>query len=240
MQYRYPQGRLLIFSKAPQPGLAKRRLIPALGAEGAARLQQRLTRRLVAMMAASGICPLELWVTPDPEHPLFIELQRHHDLTIHTQRGRDLGERMQNAFSAALGRAQQVVLIGSDCPVLTPALIGRALDGLQHADAVLGPAEDGGYVLLALKRVDPALFAELPWGTDQVAELTRQRLRARNWRWHELPPLWDLDRPEDLPRLEGLNLKSVIDNSMRPQPSKADTNKELTPEPAGSTGRTQS
>ena len=197
----YPQARLLIFTKAPVPGQVKSRLIPTLGAEGAARLQRRLTRRLVEMMAESGVCPVELWVAPDAGHPLFDDLKQRYGLPIHVQRGQDLGERMAMACAEALGRADRVVLIGSDSPPLTPPLIGRALAELQGADAVLGPAEDGGYVLLALKRAETALFERIPWGTERVAELTRERMRALDWRWQELPELWDLDRPEDLLRL---------------------------------------
>ena len=197
----YPQARLLIFTKAPLPGQVKSRLIPALGAEGAASLQERLTRRLVGFMAERGVCPVELWVAPDAAHPLFDDLKRRYGLPIHVQRGRDLGERMATACAEALGRAQRVVLIGSDCPLLTPAMIGLALSEMQWADAVLGPAEDGGYVLLALKRAAPTLFERMPWSTERVAELTRERMRALDWRWHELPELWDLDRPEDLLRL---------------------------------------
>ena len=197
----YPQARLLIFTKAPVPGQVKSRLIPTLGAEGAARLQRRLTRRLVEMMVESGVCPVELWVAPDAGHPLFDDLKQRYGLPIHVQRGRDLGERMAMACAEALGRADRVVLIGSDSPPLTPAAIGRALAELQWVDAVLGPAEDGGYVLLALKRAEPALFERMPWSTERVAELTRERMHALDWRWRELPESWDLDRPEDLPRL---------------------------------------
>lgn len=197
----FSHARLLIFIKAPLPGQVKSRLIPLLGAAGAARLQERLTRRLVGMMAESGVCPLELWVAPDTDHPLFEDLQRRWGLPVHLQRGRDLGERMATACTEALGRARRVALIGSDCPALTPPLIGRALAELQGVDAVLGPAEDGGYVLLALKRAEPVLFEGMPWSTERVAELTRERMRSLRWRWRELPELWDLDRPADLLRL---------------------------------------
>ena len=198
----FPQARLLIFTKAPVAGQVKSRLIPALGAEGAARLQEQLTRRLVERMARSGVCQLELWVAPNARHPLFDELKQRHGLPVHLQRGGDLGERMALAFAEALRRSQQVVLIGSDCPPMTEKVIERSLEELERVDAVMSPAEDGGYVLLALKRPEPALFEGIPWGTPRVAELTRERMRALGWHWYELPELWDLDRPEDLPRLK--------------------------------------
>ncbi len=208
---KYPRARLLIFAKAPIPGQVKSRLIPVLGAEDAAHLQRRLTWRLVGMMAESGVCPVELWVAPDASHPLFNDLERRYGLSIHVQRGRDLGERMATACAEALERAERVVLVGSDCPLLAPATIVRALVELGWADAVLGPAEDGGYVLLALKHAEPALFEQIPWSTERVAGLTRARMRALDWRWYELPELWDLDRPKDLLRLRE-DLPGLVDS----------------------------
>jgi rSAM/selenodomain-associated transferase 1 len=196
----YPHARLLIFAKAPIPGETKTRLIPALGAEGAARVQRRLTERLVEVMLAERLCPVDLWVTPDARDPQFHALKQRHRLSLRVQRGTNLGARMAAAFEDALRRSDSVVLIGTDCPPLTPDLIAQSLEMLQHADAVLGPAEDGGYVLLASQRPGSSLFHEIPWGTEQVAELTRQRMRTLGWTWGELPVLWDLDRPEDLLR----------------------------------------
>jgi glycosyltransferase A (GT-A) superfamily protein (DUF2064 family) len=109
---------------------------------------------------------------------------------------------MSQACREATRRAQAVVLIGTDCPLVTPAAIVDALARLSGADAVLGPAEDGGYVLLALKRFDPDVFREIPWGSAQVADLTRRRMRGLGWAWEEQSRLWDVDRPEDLPRLK--------------------------------------
>ncbi len=125
---------------------------------------------------------------------------RLHGLTLHQQRGEDLGERLLAASADALGRADSVALIGSDCPELDTAYLAQAFDALRSTgvDAVLGPAADGGYVLLALRRAEPALFTEMPWGGDQVAAITRERMAALGWRWRELPVLRDVDRPPDL------------------------------------------
>lgn len=200
--YAYPAARLLIFTKAPRPGEVKTRLIPALGAEGAARLQATLTRRFVEAVTQARVCPVELWVAPDASHPLFLELARRHGLALYPQHGADLGERMLHACRQAATRGDPLLLAGTDCPGLTPALLLRALRALQGHDAVLNPAVDGGYVLLGLRHVEPALFRDMPWGSDQVAELTRERLRHLRRGWLELPPLGDIDRPEDLSLLD--------------------------------------
>lgn len=105
---------------------------------------------------------------------------------------------MCRALSGALEGASRAVLIGTDCPGLSAALLEEALEALNHRDAVLGPALDGGYVLIGLRIAAPTLFQGIPWGTDQVLEMSRVRLRALGWCWHELEPLRDLDRPNDL------------------------------------------
>ncbi len=202
---RYPPARLLIFTKTPVPGEVKTRLIPALGAEGAARLQVELTRRFVDTLMQERICPLELWVSPDAQHPLFQDLNDRHGIDIYRQQGDDLGERMLHACIHAAGRAERLLLVGTDCPDLTAGVLARALDGLEHRDAVLNPALDGGYVLLGLRCPEPSLFHTMPWGTDRVAGITRERMRALAWQWEELPPLRDLDRPEDLAILHSGN-----------------------------------
>ena len=109
---------------------------------------------------------------------------------------------MEFAATKALDQADAVILIGADCPLLEARHLTRAFGWLQQGeDAVLGPAEDGGYVLLGLRRVNRALFRDITWGGDQVLAQTRQRLARLGWRWRELEPLWDLDRPADLDRL---------------------------------------
>jgi len=203
MSHRFPKARLLIFAKAPQAGRVKTRLIPAIGAQAAAELHQRLVSDTLQRVAAANLCPLELWVSPDAEQPFFRDMQRQYAMSLHVQQGADLGERMYNAAADALTRADSVALIGTDCPPMSGDHLACALAGLQRHDAMLGPAEDGGYVLLALKRAEWHLFDAVPWGTGEVADVTRRRLRELDWRWRELPPLWDLDRPQDLPRWGG-------------------------------------
>jgi rSAM/selenodomain-associated transferase 1 len=200
--YRHARARILVFAKAPIAGRAKTRLIPMLGAEGAAELHESLLADTVGRLASARVAPLELWCTPSSEHPAFQTLGTRYSVPLFEQTGADLGERMMNAAHQALGRAEYVVLIGTDCPGLSAAYLGDALDALvDHSgalDAVLGPAQDGGYVLLALRSAPSELFRDVPWGDERVAELTRRRMRQLHWRWRELGVLRDIDRPEDL------------------------------------------
>lgn len=199
--YRFPQARILVFAKAPMPGACKTRLMPALGAEGAAALHRELLEGTLARLAPAGIAPLALWCAPDAQHPVFRASARRFGLSLHIQQGGDLGERLLYAATDALAQAEAVVLIGCDCPGLGPAQVTSALAALLESpqqDAVLGPADDGGYVLLGLRLPAPELFTDIPWGGDRVAAVTRARMAGLGWRWQELASLPDLDRPEDL------------------------------------------
>ena len=199
----YPDLRILIFAKAPEPGYVKTRLIPALGAEGAADLYRGLLERTVEQVTAAMLCPVQLWCAPNTDHPLFQQLASRNALVLYSQTGNDLGERMYHAVNKALQEAKAVLLVGADCPLLDSAYLNQALGWLMgDEDAVLGPAEDGGYVLLGLKRNERNLFHDMPWGKDQVLRLTRKRMKGLGWRWRELEVLWDMDRPLDIERWE--------------------------------------
>ncbi|HEU0282595.1 MAG TPA: TIGR04283 family arsenosugar biosynthesis glycosyltransferase [Gallionella sp.] len=210
---RFPDARLMIFAKAPVAGAAKTRLAPVLDEQGAADLHARLTERILHAAVSAKLAPVEIWCSPDCDHPFFQKadgaVQRR------TQHGHDLGERMANAFDAALGRHPYAVLVGTDCPALTGNYLARALAALDGgADAVVGPAEDGGYILLGLRHTDRRLFDGVEWGSARVLDETRERLAALGWRWRELETLWDVDRPEDLERLAGSNLGVMASSHM--------------------------
>jgi rSAM/selenodomain-associated transferase 1 len=197
---------VLVFTKKPEAGKVKTRLIPALGAEGAFRLYTRLLSRQIQWLASESDYAVQLWVTPTTEDPLIQSLADDYGLDIYAQQGRDLGERMYNAARAALQQYHAIVLLGVDCPALTAAHLEQTFHWLEAEDAVLGPAEDGGYVLLGLKAAATPLFTQHNWGAGDVAETTREAFRRLGWRWRELPRLWDLDRPQDLARLETLDI----------------------------------
>jgi rSAM/selenodomain-associated transferase 1 len=200
---RFPDARILVFAKAPLPGQVKTRLIPGLTPLEAAGLHARLVADTLERMVAARLAPIELWCAPHPRLPFFEDLGLRLGLHLRGQSGGDLGERMANAARDGLSRCGRLVLLGTDCPALDAAYVARALGSLDRRDAALGAAEDGGYVLLGLKRAATELFSEIPWGTADVARLTRARMAALGWRWAELPALWDLDRPADLARYRG-------------------------------------
>lgn len=190
--------RIIVFARAPVPGAAKTRLIPALGAEGAARLHARLVERTLATACAAGVGPVELCCAPDAAHPFFAACAARFGVALTAQGAGDLGERMHRALAVAL----PAVLIGSDCPAMTAESLRAASDALRDGcDLAFGPAEDGGYVLVAANRVPRETFAGIPWGSPVVMAAQRSRLRALGLRWKELDVLWDVDRPDDLGRL---------------------------------------
>ncbi|TXC66497.1 glycosyltransferase [Piscinibacter aquaticus] len=194
---------MLVLAKAPVAGLAKTRLIPALGAEGAAALAARMLRHTLDEALAAGLGPVTLCAAPSATHPAIGEFAKEARLDIVDQGEGDLGARMQRAFDRALRLHGGVLLIGTDAPALDAAVLRAAHVQLQQHDAVLGPAHDGGYVLIGLRRPEPRLFTDMPWSTPQVLTLTRERLRAAGLRWAELPPLHDIDEPADLAQLAG-------------------------------------
>ena len=199
--YRYPVGRLLIFARAPVAGAVKTRLAAGIGAEAAARVHGELLRGTLAMALQSRLAPVELCVTPDTSHPAIRSLLDGRAVTARAQRGADLGQRMYTALQQTLEKAEFAVLIGTDCPVMTGDYLDQACRELRSGtDLVVGPAEDGGYVLIGARHGYSELFDSIPWGTAEVLTATRERAQSLGLRYAELPVLWDLDTPADLAR----------------------------------------
>ncbi|MGE5865353.1 MAG: TIGR04282 family arsenosugar biosynthesis glycosyltransferase [Rhizobacter sp.] len=192
---------VIIFAKAPVAGAAKTRLIPALGAAGAAALAERMLAHTVAMAAASAPDTLEICTSPDAGHPAFQALAKSHAPQLSLQGDGDLGQRMHQAFVRVLATHACAVLVGTDAPSLDAACLHRARAALAHRDAVFVPALDGGYALIGLRAPQPSLFEDIPWSTADVMARTRERLRAAGLCWEELPPVADVDEPPDLVHL---------------------------------------
>ncbi len=190
-----------ILAKAPIPGLTKTRLIPALGAHGAAMLQEALTARAVETAIAAQTGPVTLWAAPDATHPSFRELVIGSRIAIRRQPDGDLGARMLATSEAVSG---PMLVIGTDCPALSSAHLQASADALRAGcDIAIIPAEDGGYVLIGMRQPRPSLFNTMPWGTDIVMAETRKRIAEGGLSCRETPALWDIDRPDDLERLRG-------------------------------------
>jgi uncharacterized protein len=197
------QDIVLLFTRYPQPGLSKTRLIPALGTKGAADLQRRMTERIIARISRLA-----------ESHPHDFEI--HYDggngalmhtwlgtLTYKQQTDDHLGLRMAHAIAAHLRRKKAILLTGSDCPEITTQILGEALDALALYDLVVGPACDGGYYLIGVNgaiemEIMYSLFTDIPWGTKTVFTDTMARAKRHNLTSHILPVLHDIDRPEDL------------------------------------------
>lgn len=196
---------VLVFTRTPVPGRVKTRLIPAIGPERAANLHRAMLWRAVATAVDAGIGPVELWCSPSRDHPYLRDIEREFDAALRIQSGADLGARMHRALTSKCGAGAGAVLIGTDCPFLESADLQRAAQALRAgADAVLGPAEDGGYYLIGVRRSRMQVFSGIDWGSARVLDATRERLEALGWQWHELTLRRDVDRPDDLQALEKL------------------------------------
>jgi rSAM/selenodomain-associated transferase 1 len=188
----------IVFAKAPVAGYAKTRLAGALGAEGAARLAARLLEEATAQAVAAGIGAVEVCAAPDCSHAAFGDLQRRFGVVLSDQGEGGLGERMARAFARTLAGHAGALLIGTDAPGLDAGYLREAAHRLQHDDVVIGPALDGGYALIGLRRAEPALFSGIAWSTPAVLVQTRARLAELGLTHWELEPLADIDEPADL------------------------------------------
>ncbi|MBE9175386.1 TIGR04282 family arsenosugar biosynthesis glycosyltransferase [Synechocystis salina LEGE 06155] len=193
---------LLIFTRWPEPGKTKTRLIPALGPGGAAKLQQQLTEHTVQAAhnfrcQTDAPCRITVFYTGGTKHQMKQWLGN--DLTYQSQSYGDLGDRLQQSCQWAFGQgSQKVLIIGIDCPGLTPELFRTAFTALDNYPAVLGPALDGGYYLIGLTKFNPAYFQQIDWGTERVYQQTLTKIVQNGDRPYNLPCLPDIDHPADL------------------------------------------
>ncbi len=188
---------VLIFLKAPIPGQVKTRLAVGVGEAVAREIYDRLVRRQLAAIPTGW--PVEVHFAPAEQEPMVRAwLGESEGRSFHPQIPAGLGQRLIHAGLGASARgADALFFIGGDCPALDADIFQRAAEALRHNPAVLGPTADGGYYLLGLARMNPPLFADIAWGTGQVAEQTRAQLRRAGWTWGELPVLRDVDTAED-------------------------------------------
>jgi uncharacterized protein len=192
--------RLVVFAKAPLPGRVKTRLIPALGAEGAAQLARRMLDHALAQALQAQVGPVELCTSPGPDNAAWQVVELPDGVQCSDQGEGDLGERMARTVHRVTTepQGQPILLMGTDCPGLTATLIVEAARQLTRHDAVLVPVTDGGYVLLGLRAECPEIFRDMAWSTSVVAAETLRRLAALGLNVWAGPTLHDIDEPADL------------------------------------------
>ena len=188
-----------IFARAPSPGRAKTRLIPLLGARGAADFQAALLADTIRKVSTlTGQLSRYIFISG---HDFTISSALAH-YTLKRQRGRDLGERLGRALRQLLQRHPAAVVIGTDSPLLPPRILRQAVSELRLCDAVLGPCPDGGFYLIGLRRMSPGLFRGVRWGTPHAFRDTLANILRRGFSCSILEPVADIDGPEDFRRLE--------------------------------------
>jgi rSAM/selenodomain-associated transferase 1 len=188
--------KLLVFTRYPEPGRVKTRLIPAVGDEDACNIHKEMAdhtlKRLSSFRQQIEICF-------DSGSETLMKKWLGEDLSYKPQSGGDLGSRMKNAFAAAfLAGKKHVVAVGTDCPGLSEKHIYQAFSLLQNADLVLGPAADGGYYLIGMHTLQSNLFQDIRWGSGEVLQQTLLAARKLGLKIALLEELTDVDRPEDV------------------------------------------
>lgn len=202
---KYDDARILVFCRAPVVGQVKTRLIPALGEEGATALHAELAQRTLGTCLESRLAPVDLWCEPDIHDP-FYRAPSLQGVKLHPQVGHNLGERMLRALLQALSapNIRRAILVGTDLPTLNADYLDRAIACLADHDAVIGPAEDGGYGLIGLSEARVEVFDGIVWGSDKVCAETCRRFNQLGMYWTLMPRLWDVDLPEDVARYRAL------------------------------------
>ncbi len=188
----------------------KTRLVTAIGETGALSLHKKLMTKVTQICCDADLCPVQLWLSEAVERDEFIDdLSKKYPIDIHVQWGDTLGDRMRNAIKKTLQHYEFVLVIGSDCPELDAGYLEQASAKMVDAGAdsrlVLGPAEDGGYVLVGMRNPEARLFSGIEWGSSRVFKQTKAIAYKIGWSVQELPMLWDVDREVDYRRLILLN-----------------------------------
>lgn len=193
--------KLIIYSRYPEPGKTKTRMIPALGKEGAADLQRKMTEHTLhtaKQLKSDRRVKTEMHFAGGNQQLMSDWLGK--DIAYVAQVAGNLGIKMQSSFQQAFDRNyKRVVTIGIDCPDINLAILNEAFDSLQQHELVLGVAKDGGYYLIGLNKTIPQLFQNINWGTDIVLKQTKAIAEKLNLKVKYLTTLSDIDYPEDLP-----------------------------------------
>ncbi len=191
--------RVIVFARAPSLGRVKTRLNSALSLEQVLALHERLVRHAIANADDTPDARVELWVDDNPFHTLFTELQAQYpELCMRQQPPGDLGAKMSTALAASTDKDQASIIIGSDCPAIDGQYLQAAINALSRHDLVIGPASDGGYVLIGTRSQSLPVFQSVDWGTERVLQQTLDLAAQSNLSVRLLAELSDIDRPSDL------------------------------------------
>ena len=197
----YDDSVILVFAKAPIEGKVNTRLAVDIGVREATQLQHDLIHHRLTMLTAANLCDVHLMCAPDQQHESFQLCKNQYPITLIDQTGNDLGERMFNRIDVALQQYKYCIVVGTDAPALDEVMIKQVIETLHEgADVVIVPAEDGGYVLIAMRHACKFLFENISWGSAEVMPQTRNRLKEHNVSFEELDTCWDIDRLEDYQR----------------------------------------
>ena len=210
MSFSFPHYHLLVMSKAPVLGRVKTRMQPHLSQQQSLGLHTALTQHCLSDWLEASVCPVNIWVGGHIdvfERDVVVPLKRDNVRPIRQQPEGDLGARMSFAVQESLSDdAKGIILVGTDCPFVDAAYITSAITALeQGSDVVIGPANDGGYVLMGMRHYCPTLFTDIQWGSDTVLETTEARISSLGLSYHKLAPQVDIDLASDLKYLSELN-----------------------------------
>jgi uncharacterized protein len=191
---------LIIFTRYPEPGKTKTRLIPVLGSVGAANLQRQMTEHTIFQVKElQRTIDISMEVRFSGGDSQLMQDWLGLDLVYQSQGEGDLGSRMaRSLFEAFQSNAEKTIIIGTDCPGVNAQILATAFEKLYTCDLVIGPAIDGGYYLIGLQQPILELFTNIEWGTAEVFQKTVEIAQKLNLSQVNLPSLADIDRPEDL------------------------------------------
>ncbi len=205
-------NQLIIFIKSPVPGQCKTRLIPFLSAENACDFYQQMVLTCINKLKTLSSTDIALYVYPDTSHPFIKSISKQNHFSVYPQQGDNLGERMYHAMQTSLKTYQQCVLIGTDCPIMDTIYINKAFNTLKQHDIVIGPAEDGGYVLIGARKISECIFNNIDWGSAAVLQQSLQQMKNTDFSITQLNALWDIDEPADY-----LRYQTLLDNKQQDQ-----------------------
>jgi len=193
----------LIFTRNPEPGKTKTRLMPEVGINGAYEIHLQLLKFTLALTAKISDIEFQLHYTSHFNNQLLLKLAKKNNLTTHLQTGNDLGERMYYASLECLKNYSYCIIIGTDCPDISKQYLLDAKHYLNFGyDAVIGPAQDGGYVLIGMKNANKKIFENITWGKNNVLIDTLNNFEKLNFKYKKLSTLHDIDTKEDLKYLK--------------------------------------